>query len=216
MRASKPSSRASASAQGLRVRKASATASRINGASPIPSTCSVWILPPHWLDCSNTVYCTLSPRWSASCCRYHAALSPAIPPPMITTRFVSDFGAGVFMHEFNQSFYVVQRRSGQDAMPQIEDMSRPPAHLIQHGLRARLEFGPGGKERHGVQVALNAHFAAQAIPGGIKINAPVHADHITACVTQEFEHPARPCAKVDNRHARLPRDLNGPPCIGQH
>src|SRR5260221_3051476 len=109
----------------------------------------------------------------------------------MTTRFVSDFCAGIFMHEFDQSFYVVQWRSGQDAMPQIEDMSRPSAHLIQDGLRARLEFGPGRKERYRVEVALDAYVAAKTIPGGIKVDAPVHANHITTCVTQEFKHPAR-------------------------
>src|SRR5690348_816155 len=141
-------------------------------------------------------------RAAAFRCRYHAALSPAAPPPMMTTcaafsllllKVSASDSADVadrriLMHKLHQAPHVLDWRLRQDAMPDIEDISRAPSHLFEDMLRARLKRLPRREQRHRIKVSLQGNIVAQAAARIRHLDAPVHADDGASRVAQLLQH----------------------------
>ena len=87
---------------------------------------------------------------------------------------------------------------------------------VEHPPGALAQLRPRRKEHHRVEVALNRHVAAQPLPASGQVDPPVDADDVAAGLTDQRQHAAGVGAKVNDRHAGLPRDLDRPPAVGQH
>jgi hypothetical protein len=80
------------------------------------------------------------------------------------------------MHHLNQSFDVLDRRLGQHAVPQIENMAPATIYLRQD--LARLCFDNVGcrEQDGGIEIALQRDLA-EAVPRFNQRHAPIYADH---------------------------------------
>src|SRR5580698_752844 len=83
-------------------------------------------------------------------------------------------------HKLAQSFHILHRRLRQNAVPQIKNMSRPPACLPQNIFGARLNFLPLRKKQRRIQISLHRSAITQTFPAFIEGNAPVEPDHLGA------------------------------------
>ena len=59
------------------------------------------------------------------------------------------------MDQLHGRLDILDRRVGENAVPQVEDEAGFIARLLEHGFHAPLDLVPGGKEHDGIQVALN-------------------------------------------------------------
>src|ERR1700680_737684 len=84
----------------------------------------------------------------------------------------------MFLYKASQILHVLDRRLWQNAMAEIENVSRPSAGTPQNLLRARLQFAPAGEEQNRIQIALHGTPKFQAAPAFIKRNAPVEPNHL--------------------------------------
>src|SRR5581483_10092063 len=76
-------------------------------------------------------------------------------------------------HRLDQRFEVLQRRRGQHAVAEVEDMAGPPGRPAQHVPR-RLDHYLAGREHRGrVEVALHAAVVSDAPPSLVQVDAPV-------------------------------------------
>src|SRR5260370_3771319 len=83
----------------------------------------------------------------------------------------------MFLYKASQILHVLDRRLWQNAMAEIENVSRPSAGTPQNFLRARLQFLPAGEEQNRIQIALHGAAKFQAAPAFVKRNAPVEPNH---------------------------------------
>src|SRR5260370_32753668 len=83
----------------------------------------------------------------------------------------------IFLHKASQILHVLDRRLRQNAMTEIENVSRPAPGAPQNSLGARLQFCPAGEEQNRIQIALHGAAKFQAAPALVKQNAPVEPDH---------------------------------------
>src|SRR6202011_4339906 len=84
----------------------------------------------------------------------------------------------MFLYKASQTLHVLDRRLRQNAMAEIENVSRPSAGTPQNFVRARLQFFPAGEEQNRIQIALHGAAKFQAAPAIVKRNAPVEPNHL--------------------------------------
>ena len=104
-----------------------------------------------------------------------------------------------------EHLHVLDRRGRQDAVPEIEDVTRPAADaredvvgLLEHP-RRRAE------QQRRIEIALDAAVGADARPRLVDRDAPVGADDVAARLAQLFEDRRRAGAEVNRRDARADR-----------
>jgi hypothetical protein len=86
-------------------------------------------------------------------------------------------------------------------MPQIKNVSRPPASLVQNALYALAQIGTVGIEDYRVQIALDPHIP-ETLPGVIEFDPEIHANDVTASLAHELQQGTGASAKVNHRHPR--------------
>src|SRR5579875_2768061 len=82
------------------------------------------------------------------------------------------------MDELDQRMQVFQRRLGEDPVPKVEDMARPPASPAQHVLGAPPDQGGRPEEDGWVEIPLHTPVEADAAPTDVEGDAPVESDHV--------------------------------------
>src|SRR5215213_2872018 len=95
---------------------------------------------------------------------YHLVILSSCHPP---TR--------ILVHKLSQPSNIINRRLGQDAVAQVEDMTGPAGGAIENGGSALLDPRPGRKQRHRVEVALHGQARPKLRPGVVELGAPIHA-----------------------------------------
>ena len=78
--------------------------------------------------------------------------------------------------------HISNRSSGQNTVPQVEDMPRTLASLLQDAANPTPQFRQGRQQCRRVQVALNGRPVADPSPGFIQPDAPIHTQHCRACL----------------------------------
>src|SRR5262249_42427922 len=98
----------------------------------------------------------------------------------------------------DQGAHVVDRGLGQDAVPEVEDVTGTTGGLTEDGGRARPDGRDRGEQRQRVEVALHGHVVADARPGGVEVDPPVDPDHVAAGGAHAFEQAGGAGAEVDH------------------
>src|SRR5438270_10875270 len=93
------------------------------------------------------------------------------------------------MHERREPLEMLDRGVRQDAVPEIENMSRSAAGGFHHASGAVLDNRPRAKQERRIEVALDAPVVAHHPPGVAKIHPPVDADAVTPRVFAQGQHP---------------------------
>ena len=106
------------------------------------------------------------------------------------------------MHVSRERLDVLDRRRGQNAVAQVEDVPRPSAGALEHFVGRGDDAIERAEQHRGIQVALDAAIEPDALPGFVERRAPVGADHVAARGTQLAENRAGADAEMDRRHAR--------------
>lgn len=65
-------------------------------------------------------------------------------------------------------------------MPQIENVSGPPARGLQDIRRSLSEYRQVGIQRYRVHIALYGHVRTQDVPGIVELDSPVNSHHRAA------------------------------------
>ena len=69
------------------------------------------------------------------------------------------------MNGVHQGTDMIHRRTGQDAVPEIEKVARPPGRLIQNRVRAAPNLRRRGKQHCRIEIALNRDVIPDRRPG---------------------------------------------------
>ena len=75
---------------------------------------------------------------------------------------------------------VIDRRFGQDAVAEIEDVAGASGGLIENHLGTAANFGRLGEQRDRIEITLNGDIVAEPRPGLGEIDAPIETDDIAA------------------------------------
>ena len=124
---------------------------------------------------------------------FKAALRTLVNPTFSRLRLL--------MHVARERLDVLDRRHRQDAVAEIEDVSRPSARARQHVVGRREHAIERAEQQRRIEVALDRAVEADALPGFVERRPPVGADHVAAGVAQLAENRARADAEMNRRHA---------------
>ena len=99
------------------------------------------------------------------------------------------------MDEIDEPAQHLRVRIGEDAVAEVEDVTRPPGGFVEDGLRP----GPGGlpaSDRTGrIEVALNAAVVTDPPPGVGQRDAVIEPDDLSAGLGEDLEQAAVPVPK---------------------
>src|SRR5206468_2338598 len=87
------------------------------------------------------------------------------------------------MHPLDHRLERLDRRFGEDAVSEVEDVAGPPRGAGEHVPHLALELESRREQGHRVEVALNgdgAPGAADSLPRHVERDAPIDADHVAA------------------------------------
>ena len=104
------------------------------------------------------------------------------------------------MHVARERLDVFDRRAGQDAVTEIEDVPGPAAGALEHVVGCGERAIERAEQQRGIEVALNRPIEADALPRFVERGAPVGADHVTARLAQLGENRAGADAEMNRRH----------------
>src|ERR1700739_4427722 len=81
-----------------------------------------------------------------------------------------------FVHGVDQRAHVIDRRFGQDAVAEVEDMAGAAGRPVENQADAPANLGDTSEERDRIEVALHANPISNARPRLAKVDAPVEPD----------------------------------------
>src|SRR5690242_2197627 len=125
------------------------------------------------IACTNCGLVGRPPRTSS---RYGSTSSRLPGPPYAISRTAIRSPA---MHPLHHGADRLDRRLGEDSMPEVEDVAGPPVRPREHVPHLTLELGPWREQSDRVEVPLDGP-RADPLPRRVERNAPVHADHVAA------------------------------------
>src|SRR6058998_2394782 len=106
------------------------------------------------------------------------------------------------MHRLDQELKILDAGLGQDAVAEIEDVTRSPRGATQDVART-LDHEPGRSEKHGgVEIALRTALESKAAPTLVERNPPVEGDDVRAGVDDRLQQGRGTGAEVDARRGR--------------
>ena len=105
------------------------------------------------------------------------------------------------VHGFDHGFHILHWRFRQNAVAQVENMTRPSVRAAQDLFNTPADVPWRRKEHGGIEIPLDRNIMSEAFPGRIEIYSPVHADDIASGSTEGCEKSARPGAEVDDWNA---------------
>src|SRR5437899_4402474 len=120
------------------------------------------------------------------------------------------------MDQLHGRLDILDRRGGENTVPQVEDEAWFVACLLEHGFHAPLDLVPGSKEHNRIQIALNRDARTEPAPGFIDRHPPVHADHRAARLAHQLQQGRRSCAEVDQRDVLALEAVEDEPDVGLH
>ena len=91
------------------------------------------------------------------------------------------------MHYFYRRFHIFFRRVLQDAVADVENVTRASFGPAQHVMDTFLHFGDGRKQGDGIKVALYGSIMTDSLPALVKRDSPIEADHIAASLAHQWE-----------------------------
>ena len=104
------------------------------------------------------------------------------------------------MHHIDYRLDVLNGSVLQDAMTQIEDMTRTTAGSAQDVVDSLLDFRNRREEQRGIKVALHGHIAPYNVPAIVKRDAPVEADHVSPGAFHQRKKSCGVRSKMDHGH----------------
>src|SRR6266511_897437 len=97
---------------------------------------------------------------------------------------------------------VLERSGGQDAVSQIEDMSRAACRTPQDICRALEQPIARSEQQRRIEVPLHRAVGADALPRLVQWNPPIGAEDIATGLTHVAKNRARVDAEMNGRHRR--------------
>ena len=88
---------------------------------------------------------------------------------------------------------------GEDAVPEVEDVSGPASSRVQDRRHAFFNLLRRPKQRRRIQVPLDPHLVAEPFPGLVEVDAPIDPDNITAGCLHEVKDTRVSRGEVDSR-----------------
>ena len=110
----------------------------------------------------------------------------------------------------------LDRRSRQDAVAQVEDVSRPAICPPDDVVHSSAQFGERCKESDRIEVSLNGTLVADPLPAAIERSAPVETKHLAACFGHCLEEMLGTHAKVNAGHTETRETVEERATVGQH
>src|SRR5690348_11896239 len=106
------------------------------------------------------------------------------------------------MHPLHHRLNGLHGGFGEDAVPEIEDVSSSSAGAGEDIPHLPLQLGPRREERCRIEVALNGVTWADPLPRHVQRDPPVDTDHVATGAREIHEQP-RPGvgSEMDHRHA---------------
>src|SRR5438445_64735 len=102
------------------------------------------------------------------------------------------------MHQLHHGLQRFDRRIGEDAVAEVEDVAGPAPGAAEDVAHSRLERGARSEQRRGVQVPLDRLRRADALPRRVQRDAPIDADHVAARRREVLEEARGAGAEVDH------------------
>src|SRR6202171_1581782 len=99
-----------------------------------------------------------------------AGLPYAMHRTAVDSRDTSDLP---LVHCLDEKLQVLERRRGQDPMPEVEDVTRPSAGTAEDVTRARAHEVGRPQQHRWIEVALDAAVMAAPLPAGVQRHSPV-------------------------------------------
>src|SRR5581483_2197181 len=103
-----------------------------------------------------------------------------------------------FANEFHGGLYIFHRRFWQNAVPYVEDVTRPRPRPLQQFEDFGAQLRKGCEQRHRVEITLDCRAVADIHPGLVDIDAPVAAHHIASSSVQFAEKAGGASSEVDH------------------
>src|SRR5947209_1664826 len=104
------------------------------------------------------------------------------------------------VHLVHQRDHVLYRRTRQNPVPQVEDVSGAPACLIEHVARA-LPYGLLiSEQHHRIEIPLYRHIMPQHVPPAVQLDAPIQSDHVCARAFHVAQQRRGIRAEINDRH----------------
>src|SRR5262245_61999442 len=113
----------------------------------------------------------------------------------------SDMGEAITMDVLSERLDVLDRRRGENAMSQIEDVPWLPVRSLQHIVGCGQHAIERCQQDRGIQIALNGAIVPDALPRLIQWDAPVGADDITTRFAHIAKNGSRSSPEMNGRHA---------------
>src|ERR1700730_17342366 len=133
---------------------------------------------------------------------------------------ITAVGSGIDRHTLayclDQRLEIFERAAREDAVAEIEDVTRPATRLPQDAPRPGHDALDRAEQYPGIQVALNSAAEPDSLPACVKVDAPVEGDDIGAAGRDQLEQPRGGGAEVNRRHVERTRRLEDPPRERQH
>jgi len=107
------------------------------------------------------------------------------------------------MHEVDHRFHRIDRRFGKNAVPQIENVARPPLHFIENALGVLKGHFFRCKKNRGIHVPLNRSIVAGALPPIFNGGFPIEPDDRSPGFALKLKERIRAGSEMDHRHPRL-------------
>ena len=107
-----------------------------------------------------------------------------------------------FADHADDGLHIFDRRAGNDAVAEVEDVAGPSTGGAQNLFDALLEKFDRGEERDGIEIALHCVTVADGAPAFVEGLPPVEADHVGAGRSHGFEQARGFNAEVDDGHAQ--------------
>jgi hypothetical protein len=120
------------------------------------------------------------------------------------------------MHQIDDRFDVLHRRMLQNAMAQVENVTRATARAAQNIMDALFDFRERSKEQSGIKIPLNRDIMPKSSPAIVQGNAPVQADHIPTGTLHKQKESRSICPEMDHRHILCIGGRQNSPGIRQH
>src|SRR4029434_6408658 len=103
------------------------------------------------------------------------------------------------MYVLRTHLHVLDWRGWQDAVTEIEDVTGTVGDASEHTVCLLQHTRRRAEQQRGIEIPLHTAIGADACPGLVDRDAPVHADHVAARFTQLFEDRCRSRTEVNRR-----------------
>src|SRR2546426_897052 len=116
-------------------------------------------------------------------------------------------------HHLHYGLHVIDRRLGQNAVPQVEDVARTSTGALQQLGHAHLQLRKRCEQRRRIEIPLDGGAIADVHPRLVDVDAPVDAHYIAARRVQLAKKSGSARAEMNHRNAGGANALDQSPRI---